>query len=136
MPFLGSKHLFSATVDDFGLRKVPYRGAEPTICLRDVLLHSGSVIVPIDHIWANMGKTLARFNPAKGDRICFNAWVREYHKYNYNTGEERLDYCIERLSKLDYVSRSCSGADFASFWGRLQASRRFITDRLEVPCTA
>ncbi len=135
-PFLGCKYLFSATVKDYGLRKVPYRGAEPTVCLRDVLLHSSSVIVPIDHVWANVGKTLARFNPAKGDRISFYAWVREYHKYNYNTGEERLDYCIERLSKLDYVERSCSGADFVDFWSKLRQSRRFITDRLEVPCTA
>jgi hypothetical protein len=135
-PFLGCKYPFSARVADFGLRKVPYRGAEPTVCLRDVLLHSGSVIVPIDHVWANVGKTFARFNPEKGDRICFNAWIREYYKYNYNTGEERLDYCIDRLSKFDFVEHSCSGADFADFWNKLRASRRFITDRLEVPCTA
>lgn len=128
-PFLGCKYLFSATVDSFGLRKVPYRGAEPTVCLRDLLLHvPNSVIVPIDHVWANVGKRFARFNPQKGDRICFNAWVREYYKYNRNTGEERLDYCIDRLSNFDLVSSNCSHADFATFWSLLKGSRRFISN--------
>jgi hypothetical protein len=133
--FVGCKYPFSATVRNFGLRKVAYRGDEPTVCLRDVLLHSGTVIVPIDHVWANVVKTFAQFNPEKGDRICFNAWIIEYYKYNYNTGEDRLDYCIERLSKLDHIEHSCSGADFADFWSKLKQSGRFITDRIEVPCT-
>lgn len=133
-PFLGCKYLFSATVKKFGLRRVPYRGAEPTVCLKDVLLHSGSVVVPVDHVWANVGKTLTRFNPGRGDRISFYAWVREYSKYNYTTGEERLDYCIERLSQFDFVERNYSGADFVDFWSKLQRSGRFISNKLEVPC--
>ncbi|MFA5378335.1 MAG: hypothetical protein WC455_21455 [Dehalococcoidia bacterium] len=128
-PFLGCKYPFSATVDAFGLRKMPYRGAEPTVCLRDVLLHvPGSVIVPIDHVWANVGKTFARFNPRKGDRISFNAWVREYYKYNYNTGEDKLDYCIDRMSRLDFVERNFCGSDFVTFWALLKRSKKFISD--------
>ena len=138
MPFLGCKYPFSATVAKFGLRKAAYRGAEPTMLLKDVLLHTGTVIVPIDHVWTFVGKSIARFNPQKGDRISFNAWVREYSKYNYNTGEERLDYCIARLSKFDLVTRDSSGADFATFWNMLRQSREFVSSRLDgvVPCMA
>ena len=128
-PFLGCKYLFSAEVEAFGLRKVPYSGEMPTVCLRDVLLYvPGSVIVPIDHVWVYAGKTFAKFNPSVGDRIGFNAWVREYYKYNCRRGEERLDYCINRLSNFDLVSSDNSGADFATFWRLLKESRRFISN--------
>jgi hypothetical protein len=136
MPFLGCKYLFSARVAKFGLRHVARRGAEPTMRLKDVLLHTGTVIVPIDHVWTYVGKGIAKFNPRKGDRISFYAWVREYHKYDYESGQEKLDYCIERLSKLDLVSGGCCGQDFATFWSQLRQSRKFITDRIVVPCTA
>ncbi len=138
MPFLGSKYLFSAKVEKFGLRHQPYAGARPTMLLTDVLLHTGTVIVRIDHVWTYVGKSIARFNPQKGDRICFNAWVREYHKYNYNTGDDKLDYCIARLSNLDLVSSNCSNADFATFWNMLRQSKKFVTNALDgvVPCTA
>ncbi len=136
MPFLGCKYPFSATVDKFGLRKLPYRGAEPTMMLKDLLLHSGTVIVPVDHVWTYVGKNIARFNPRRGDRISFNAWVREYYKYNYKSGEEQLDYCIDRLSALDLVAGGDEGQDFATFWNQLKRSRKFISDRLVVPCTA
>ncbi len=133
--FLGGKYLFSGDVARFGLRKVAYRGAEPTMMLKNVLLHSGTVIVPIDHVWTYVGKNIAGFNPRKGDRIAFNAWIREYSKYNYNTGEERLDYCITHLSALDLVAGG-DGQDFATFWTHLMHSRKFITDRLVVSCAA
>jgi hypothetical protein len=136
MLFLGGKYLFSARVAKFGLRHVARRGAEPTMLLKDVLLHTGTVIVPVDHLWAYVGKNIARFNPRKGDRISFYAWVREYQKYDYESGLEKLDYCIERLSKLDLVSSGCCGQDFATFWNQLRQSKKFITDRLVVPCTA
>jgi len=129
-PFLGCKCSFSATVDAFGLRKVPYRGAEPTICLRDVLLYAGSFAVPVDHVWAFVGKTIARFNPAKGDRITFYAWVREYTKLNKNTGEEKIDYCIDRLSALALV-KSNGGPDFVTFWRMMRNSNKFISDALD-----
>lgn len=128
-PFLGCKYLFSATVDKFGLVKRPYSGEGPTVCLRDVLLHvPGSVIVPVDHVWATVGKTFARFNPSVGDRISFNAWVREYYKFNFRRGEERLDYCICRLSNFDTVSSDNPGKDFATFWRQVKGSRRFISN--------
>jgi hypothetical protein len=131
-PFVGCKYPFSATVGDFGLRKVPYRGAEPTVCLRDVLLHvPGSVIVPIDHVWANIGKTFARLNPGKGDRVSFDAWIREYYKYSYYTGEDKLDYCIDRLSRLDFVERNFCSVNFAKFWTQLRRSRKFVTNALD-----
>ena len=136
MPFLGCKYLFSARVAKFGLKPTAYRGAEPTVCFRDILLHTGTVIVPIDHVWVTVGKTFARFNPRKGDRISFYAWVREYEKYDYESGLEKLDYCIERLSKLDLVSSGCCGQDFATFWNQLTQSRKFITDKIVVSCTA
>ena len=136
MPFLGCKYLFSAHVAKFGLRHVARRGAEPTMLLRDVLLHTGTVIVPIDHVWTYVGKGIAKFNPRKGDRISFYAWVREYNKYDYETGQEKLDYCIERLSKLDLVSSGCCGQDFVTFWSMLGQSGKFITDRVVVPCMA
>lgn len=129
-PFLGYKYPFSATVDAFGLRKVPYRGDEPTICLRDVLLYAGSFAVPVDHVWAYVGKTIARFNPAKGDEITFYAWVREYTKLNKNTGEEKLDYCIDRLSALALV-KSNGGPDFVTFWGLMRNSSKFISNALD-----
>ncbi len=131
-PFLGCKYPFSATVGVYGLRKMPYRGAEPTVCLTDVLLHvPGSVIVHMDHVWANVGKTFARFNPGKGDRISFNAWIREYYKYNYNTGEDKLDYGVHRLSQLDFVERNFCGVDFATFWTLLKHSRNFVSNSLD-----
>ncbi|MFZ3149446.1 MAG: hypothetical protein WA137_10435 [Methanothrix sp.] len=128
--FLGEKYLFSADVAKFGLREVAYRGAAPTMLLENVLLHSGTIIVPIDHLWTYAGKSIARFNPRKGDRISFNAWVREYYKTNYNTGEERLDYCIGRLSALDLVT-SNGGPDFATFWNWMRNSRKFVTNSLD-----
>ncbi|RJE46824.1 hypothetical protein A7K50_12430 [Dehalobacter sp. MCB1] len=129
-PFLGCKYPFSATVDAFGLRKVPYRGDEPTICLRDVLLYAGSFAVPVDHIWAYVGKSIARFNPRKGDRISFNAWVREYTKLNKNTGEEKIDYCIDRLSAFSLIKNN-GGPDFMTFWGLMRNSSKFISDALD-----
>jgi hypothetical protein len=128
--FLGCKYLFSGDVARFGLRKVPYRGAEPTMMLKNVLLHSGTIIVPVDHVWTYVGKSIARFNPRKGDRIAFHAWVREYYKLNYNTGEESLDYCIAHLSALDLVT-SNGGPDFASFWTLMRNSKKFVTSSLD-----
>jgi len=136
MPFLGCKYLFSARVAKFGLKPTAYRGAEPTVCFRDILLHTGTVIVPIDHVWVTVGKTFARFNPRKGDRIAFRAWVREYEKYDYESGLEKLDYCIERLSALDLVAGGGNGQDFATFWSMLGQSGKFITNRIGVPCMA
>jgi hypothetical protein len=86
------------------------------------------VIVPVDHVWATVGKTFARFNPSAGDRIGFSAWVREYYKFNCRTGEERLDYCICRLSNFDTVSSDNPGKDFATFWRQVKGSRRFISN--------
>jgi hypothetical protein len=88
----------------------------------------GSVIVPVDHVWATVGKTFARFNPCVGDRISFNAWVKEYYKFNCRRGEERLDYCICRLSNFDTVSSDNPGKDFAAFWRLVKGSRRFISN--------
>ena len=135
MPFLGCKYLFSASVEKFGLRTVAYRGAEPTMLLKDLCLHTGTVIVPTDHVWTYVGKTIAGFNPRRGDRIAFNAWVREYQKYNSNIGEFRLDYCIARLSNLDLISAG-EGQSFADYWTKLSRSGKFVTDRIVVPCTA
>jgi hypothetical protein len=40
------------------------------------------------------------------------------------------------LSNFDLVSSNRSGANFAIFWTHLMESKKFITDRLVVPCTA
>jgi len=129
-PFLGCKYRFSGAVAKFGLREVAYRGAKPTMMLENVNLHCGTIAVPINHVWTYVGKSIARFNPRKGDRIAFHAWVREYYKTNYNTGEERLDYCIDRLSALDLVANN-GGPDFATFWNWMKNSKKFVTNSLD-----
>jgi len=134
IPFLDRKHPFSASVERFSLRRVPYRGAEPTMLLRELCLHTDAAIAPIDHIWTHVGKIIAGFNPSRGDRIAFNAWVREYRKYNSDLGEYRLDYCISHLSNLELISAG-EGQSFADYWTKLSRSGKFITDRISVPCT-
>ncbi len=138
-PFLGCKQLFTARIARFGLRHQVYRGAEPTLMLKDLVLYIGSAEIPVDHVWVSTGKKLARLNPRIGDRLQFYARIRTYHKYLHATGRENTDYCIAMLSSIERLEAG-QGEDFATYWGRLKASRKFITDKIEVPevlkCTA
>lgn len=133
--FLGCKRPFTATVGKFGLRHQPYSGDQPTMLLKHLILHAhGGSEVPIDHVWVYVGKKIAKINPRRGDRLHFDARVREYHKFNRHTGKESLDYCIGHLANIERLQAG-NGLDFATFWATLKESRKFVTDRIEVPCT-
>lgn len=134
--FLGCKRPFTATVGKFGLRHQFCSGDEPTMLLKNLVLHAhGGAEIPIDHVWVSVGKKIARHNPRRGDVLRFDARVREYYKFNRHTGLESLDYCIGHLTAIERLEAG-NGLDFATFWSRLKESRRFVTDRIEVPCTA
>jgi|GEM_PF-891019 len=137
-PFLGHKCHFSARVREFGFVRGPYRRGEPTICLCGLYLYSpGNETVHVGHAWAHVGKTIAAFNPRYGDRIEFDAWVREYRKVDAKTREEWLDYSIRRLSNLTLISPG-NGRDFAYFCKKMLRLRAdiFVTDNITVPGTA
>jgi hypothetical protein len=133
-PLVDHKYPVSARVADFRLRNVIYRGAEPTMLLSNICIQTESGIVRTGHCWVNVGKTVAEFNPRRGDRIEFNAWVREYTRFNIRTCEKTLDCAIGRLSGLRRVSPG-EGEIFASYWTRIVRSGKFVTDRICVPCT-
>jgi len=125
MPFLGCKYRFSGTVKRFGMKNMPYSGRAPTLMLKGLVLHT-SIEVPVDHAWATVGKRLADFNPRIGDVVSFNAWVREYHKFDRNQDDWKLDYCINRLSGLELLEAG-DGETFTAFWGRVLNSGMFVT---------
>jgi hypothetical protein len=81
-PLVGHKYPGSARVADFGLRNVIYRGAEPKMLLTNIRIQTESGIVSIGHAWVGVTKTIAEFNPRRGDRIEFSGWVREYTRFN------------------------------------------------------
>jgi hypothetical protein len=132
---VGRKYPVSARVADFRLRNVIYRGAEPTMLLTNIRIQTDVGIVHSGHAWANVSKTVALFNPRRGDQIEFNTWVLEYTRFNIRTCEKTLDYTIGRLSGLHRVSLG-EGVTFSDYWTRIVRSGKFVSDKIHVPCTA
>jgi hypothetical protein len=132
--FLGGKYHFSATVGKFGLRYTP-AGIRACMLLFDVGLHLDSGVVMSQHIWTEVSSKVAEFNPRRGDRICFDATVKEYYKLN-SQGLDRLDYNASGLENLDLVTRPYDdGLAFSEYWGNVMQSHLFNREN-EVPCTA
>ncbi len=122
--FLGCKRKFSGRVTRFGLRHSYYGGAEPTVMLKNVTLHT-SINIPIDHLWLAVGKRLCHRNPRIGDVISFNGWVREYHRFNARKATRSLDYCVARVSALELLQEG-QGVDFQAHWGKTVATGKFV----------
>ena len=102
--------------------------------LYDVAMHTGTVIVVSQHIWTEVSPHVAEFNPHRGDRICFDATVKEYYKLN-SQGLDRLDYNAGGLENLDLVTRPyVDGLAFSEYWQNVKQSHLFKES--EVPCTA
>ena len=122
--FLGGKYRFAATVGKFGLRYTP-EGIKACMLLFDVALHTGTVIVTAQHIWTEVSPNVAEFDPHRGDRICFEATVKEYYKLN-SQGLDRLDYNAGGLENLDLVTRPYDdGLAFSEYWGNVKQSHLF-----------
>ena len=134
MPFLGARYRFAATVVKFGLRHEIFRGALPTMMLHDAALHTGSVIVVAQHLWTDITNEVVQLNPRRGDRICFDATVQEYYKFNDN-GRELLDYSIGKLANIDLASGG-EGLSLAEYLNNLKQSRTYTNGQIEVTCLA
>jgi hypothetical protein len=134
--FLKQRLPFTARVEQFGTRHAIYSGLVPTILLKDAMMYSGSLEIPIDHLWLAVGKRMARLNPRRGDQLQFHGWIREYTKFNGRTGGESFDYCVGRPSQIERIEAG-DGLAFATYWGRARASRQFTSAVLDgILCTA
>jgi hypothetical protein len=132
--FLGEKYRFAATVGKFGLRYTP-EGIKACMLLFDVAMHTGTVIVVSQHIWTEISPHVAEFDPRRGDRISFDATVKEYYKLN-SLGLDRLDYNAGGLENVDLVTRPYeNGLPFSEYWGNVKQSHLFNRAN-EEPCTA
>ena len=122
--FLGGKYPFSATVSKFGVRYMP-GGLEACMLLFDVALHTGSIIVVAPHCWTEVNSEVAQFNPRGGDRISFDATIKEYYKFN-GQGLERLDYNTGGLENIDLITRPYEdGLPFSEYWGNVKQSHHY-----------
>ncbi len=133
--FLGGKYHFSATVGKFGLRYTP-EGIKACMLLFDVGLHLNSeAVVMSQHCWTEVSSIVAGFNPHRGDKISFDATIKEYYKLN-SLGLDRLDYNVGDLENIDLITRPCvDGLAFSEYWGNVKQSHLFNREN-EVPCTA
>ena len=83
------------------------------------------MIVVSQHIWTEVSPDVAEFNPHRGDRICFDATVKEYYKLN-NQGLDRFYYNAGGLEKDDSSTRLYDdGLAFSEYWGNVKQSRLF-----------
>jgi len=134
MPFLGARYRFAATVVKFGLRHEISRGALPTMLLHDAALDTGSVIVVAQHLWTDITNEVVQLNPRRGDRICFDAIVQEYYKFN-DSGRELLDYTIGKLANIDLASGG-KGLSLVEYLNNLKRSKTYANGQIEVTYTA
>jgi len=136
MLFLGGQYRFAATVEKFGLRYELSRGAQPTMLLKDVALHTGTVIVVSQHMWTPITPEVVTLNPRRGDRISFNAVVCEYYKI-LDSGREKLDYSINKLANVDLVAGGNGlSLSLAEYLNNLRQSQIFAHNQIEIPCIA
>ncbi|MCX6669011.1 MAG: hypothetical protein NTV25_04275 [Methanothrix sp.] len=135
VPFLAGRYRFAATVEKFGLLYGPSKATAPSMLLCDVALHTGSLIVVSQHCWTPVSPEVAELNPKRWDRICFDATVCEYYKFN-GLGIELLDYSIGQLANIDLVAGGGNGQSLAEYLNNLRQSRTFAQNQIEIPCTA
>ncbi len=96
------RQTFTGTYDRVG-NKPGYRGsARPmTVLLKDIRNNKGDFLTA--HVWLNYTKRLQELNLSKGDKIEFQARVKEYRK-----GSGTIDYRLShptQVKKIPEVSR-------------------------------
>lgn len=133
-PFENQKINLKGTIERFGLKSA-YRGGDlPTLLLKDIKLSTKSGNMTIDHLWINVGKTIAHVNPRIGNSISFSAWVRGYFKgyFNPRQGElgEGFELGINRISAIRTIETG-DGKQFKDFWLLIKASGKFVTKKLD-----
>jgi hypothetical protein len=76
-------------------RKPGYRGSVPTmtVLLKDIRNVKGKFLTA--HVWLNYTKNLQHLNLDKGDRIEFQARVKEYRKGSSGTIDYRLSHTTQ-----------------------------------------
>ena len=102
--FKGQRLKFCGTIDKFS--KKYYKHHEKTVlCLINVTLaHNAECIT--DHVWMNMTEDLKRLKPKVGDKIKFNARVKEYWKgyVNDDNPYQERDFRLDRPTNIIKIS--------------------------------
>lgn len=101
----GVRGLFRGTFTRFGTKN-GWRGPEKTVLLNNIENDEGTVVS--DHCWFNYTKGFQSLHLKEGDRIEFQARVKEYLKGYQGYREEvykpvEIDYKLSHPTKLKKV---------------------------------
>lgn len=101
----GKRKTFSGIFERFGT-KTNFKGfPERTILLKDIKCATNEEI-SADHAWFNFTKEFSRLDLQEGDKIQFDARVKEYEKGYKGYDEDRqLERPIEKDYKLSHPTR-------------------------------
>jgi len=94
---------FTGTFARFGTKN-GYKGPITTVLLKDICDETGKPVT--DHLWFNLTKGFAALNLHGGERIEFQARVRQYVKgYKGHIEERQWEAPLEVDYKLSYPTK-------------------------------
>jgi hypothetical protein len=106
---IGLRKRFSARVVRFG-KKVNYKGYSEETILLDRIADAESGEVMTDHLWFTFSLTFQKANPKEGDKIEFDARVKDYKKGYVNKqigiNNRKKDFKLSHPTNINILKSS------------------------------
>jgi len=102
----GKRKTFTGVFERFGTKNNNFAGyQQKTVLLKNIKSRSGKEFFA-EHVWFNYTKEFAKLNLKEGDKVMFDARVREYIKgYRGHREEVQWEKPIEKDYKLSHPTK-------------------------------